>query len=115
MAVIIGSTKTIDNRDDRKEIRIALEKMQPEARIKFLKWALALAPINLGSRGQNPLRATDRSDNRTNPFPWGSVEQVYFDLMMAISQYAVPSDVVVIELERRAAKKLVGLSSCDGY
>jgi len=115
MAILVGSVRKIDNRDDRKEIRIALEKLSPEGRIKFLKWSLTLAPINIGSRGQNPLKATPHGDKGVNPFPWGSVEQVYFDLMMAMQQFAVPPDLVVKELEVRASKAFLSLSAAAAY
>ena len=115
MAMLLGSVRKIDNRDDRKEIRVILEKLQPEARIKWLKWCLTLAPINIGSNGRNPLRATPEGDKGVNPFPWGSVEQVYFDFMLAVQQFAVPIDVTLIELENRAAKMLIGLSPTASY
>ena len=99
--------RNIDNFDDRREIVIQLGHMSKSQRIEFLNWAIDLAPINLGApKGTpKPLRVTSEG---TNPFPWGSAEQAYFDLMTAFHQHAVPVDIVLAELEKRAAlKKLV--------
>ena len=97
--------KSIDNLDDRKQIVIQLDHMETEDRLAFLKWAIDLAPINIAATtGKKPLRVV-KGDGRENPFPWGSSEQVYFDLMIGIHQHGVPVDVVLNELEKRAANK----------
>lgn len=107
-AVLLGSVRTIDNLDDRKQIVIQLDHLTAEKRIAFLKWAVNQAPINKNSNGLNPIKVVNDSVARRlgqvpRPFPWGSSEQVYFDLMTAIQQHAVPIDIVLGELERRAA------------
>lgn len=115
MVQLIGSVRPIDNLDDRKQIRIALERMNSQQRLQFLNWALTLAPINIASGGKNPLRATAEGDKGVAQFPWGSVEQVYFDLMMAIQQYNVPIDLVMSGLEARARQMRVGLQLPSNY
>lgn len=115
MVALMGSVRPIDNLDDRKQIRIALERMTSGGRIAFLNWALTLAPINLASGGKNPLRATSEGDKGVVPFPWGSVEQVYFDLMTAIQQYNVPIDLVLRGLEFQAKRMPVGLQLPANY
>lgn len=103
------SVRSIDNFDDRKEICIQLQHMAEVDRIKFLNWAIGLAPINLAATGNKPLKVV-QGTKQENPFPWGSVEQVYFDLMIGFQQYKVPVDVVLNELEKRAANKRLALS-----
>lgn len=102
---MLGSVRSLDNFDDRREIVIQLEKLTSEQRLGFLQWALNQAPINKNSGGKNPLRAVN--DPAGNPFPWGSPEQCYFDLMIGIQQHNVPVAIVLPELERRAALKRI--------
>jgi hypothetical protein len=107
-ALLLGSVRKIDNFDDRKEIVIQLGHLTSEQRINYLKWAIDQAPINKRQPTRKPLRVVvGTPGSKESPFPWGSAEQCYFDLMMAIQQHAVPIDIVLAELERRASKKLV--------
>lgn len=107
MALILGSVRKIDNLDDRKQICIQLQKLSPEQRTQYLKWAVSMAPINIANKGKPQVTVTKDGGRLANPFPFGSVEQTYFDLMIAIQQFAVPVDVVLIELEKRASQRLI--------
>lgn len=105
---ILGSVRKLDNLDDRREIVVQLNHLTEQQRIAYLRWAVDQAPINQKDPGQKPLKVVvSTKDARESPFPWGSAEQCYFDLMMAIQQHGVPVDIVLAELERRASKKLV--------
>lgn len=102
------TVKTIDNRDDRKQIVILLNHLTEQQRIAFLMWAVSLAPINIASGGKNPLKVVKSTPGKTeNPFQFGSAEQVYFDLMMGVTQYAIPIDIVAAELEKRASSRRI--------
>lgn len=107
-SILLGSVRKIDNFDDRKQIVIQLDHLTVEQRIKFLRWAIAQAPINKRAPAGSiqPLRVVrGTAGSKESPFPWGSSEQCYFDLMMAIQQHAVPVDIVLAELEQLARKK----------
>lgn len=107
-ALMLGSVRSIDNLDDRKQIVIQLDKLTEPQRISFLKWAIDLAPINVAAKGEKPLKVVRGTPGSLeSPFPFGSSNQVYFDLMMAIQQHNVPIDIVLNELEQRARKKLI--------
>ena len=98
----ILNLKPIDDKDSRREIRLALEKLTPFDRVAFLHWAKD--QTNAGTK------------LRHNP-PWtlvkitgsdGSVDSVAGDLCLMVATYGLNLAVVLRELERRAgeAKKL---------
>lgn len=108
MTALIGSVRKIDNLDDRKQIVIQLDHLNEVQRLSFLNWAIQQAPVNRRSNGKNPIKVVQgKPGSHESPFPWGSSEQCYFDLMLGIQQHAVPVDLVLNELERRASKKLL--------
>jgi len=80
---------TFDNKDDRKQIISALEKLSPEGRIGFLKWCC--------SRASTPaLRHT------VGPGTLGLVNEIMLDVTMLIMQHGLSERDVLSELERRA-------------
>lgn len=93
----ILNLKPIDNLDDRREIFHLMSKLDPESRVRFLEWCRD--------------KTNDAIKLRHNP-PWtlvviemstGEVSEAYYDLMLLISQFGLKLDVVLPELEKRAA------------
>ena len=110
MTVLLGSVRKIDNLDDRKQIVVQLDHLDELQRLSYLKWAIEQAPVNKASNGRNPVKVVQGTPGgRESPFPWGSSEQCYFDLMLGIQQHAVPIDLVLTELERRASRKRLSI------
>ena len=80
---------TFDNKDDQRQIRSALEKLTPEARIGFLKWCC--------NRASTPaLRHTVGAGTL------GLVNEITLDVTMLIMQHGLSEREAFAELERRA-------------
>lgn len=95
-----GQIKAIDNLDDRKQIKILLDKLTEKQRLAWLNQSLALSPANISNPGS--VRATPNGKvgrYETMQFPWGSVEQVYFDFASAVTGFGLPMDLCLRNLE----------------
>ena len=92
------SLQQIDNLDDRREIHRLLMLLSPLARTTFLHWCATTTNKAIMVR-HNPPWLLVRIENQTE-----EAAESYWDLMMMISQYGLDPDVVLPELERRAAQ-----------
>jgi len=88
---MLGQIGQIDNLDDRKQIKILLDNLTDTQRLAWLQQCLNLSPVNIANPGSVTVSRTGKIGKYdTNQFPWGSVEQVYFDFASAVTGFGVP-------------------------
>lgn len=90
----IGALSVIDNRDDRREIFYLLSQLSPGERLQFLSFVIRILNQAILHTHEPPYTLiTVRSDT-------GTVNETYYDLMLAISQYHIPIPPIVERLEQ---------------
>lgn len=89
--------KTIDTLDDKREIRVLLEKLTPDQRCEFLLWCVGQTNQHIKLRS-NPPWVLVKADNAT-----GEAMETFWDLCLLISTHGLPIQTVLTELERRSA------------
>jgi hypothetical protein len=92
--VNLDHLKPIDNADDRYQIFFALQFLTECQRVEFLKWSVETVNGTEPALGKVRITGSD-----------GSVESVYWDLCLLISQKGLDLNVTLRELERRASQK----------
>lgn len=97
-SVGIGSLKEIDDLDTRREVLVLLYKLTPEERCAFLRWAANTANEKIMLAHNPPWVLVTLSNNT------GEAMETLYDLCLMHSQYGLPWQVVLAELERWTAK-----------
>lgn len=86
--------KSIDNKDDKREIRVLLEKLEPWERCRFLEWAVKQANQKHIADGGDIVKCLQVSN------PTGTTAETFGDILMLSVQFKIPISFFVSNLEK---------------